>query len=66
MYAAGNGSKHRKYSWGDGEPHGRYGGIVADESAKRKFNDWTIFEGYDVGYIYTAPVGSFDPNEFGL
>jgi len=65
-YAAGNGSRHTKYSWGDGNPSGKNGGNVADMTAKRKFSDWTIFEGYDDGYVYAAPVGSFNPNSLGL
>jgi len=65
-YAAGNGSKHTKYSWGNGAPAGKKGGNVADESAKRKYSSWEIFDGYDDGYVYTAPVGKFEPNEFGL
>ncbi|MBM3238056.1 formylglycine-generating enzyme family protein [Candidatus Poribacteria bacterium] len=51
---------------------GGYGNF-ADESIKTKFLPsssgqvgWIIFEGYDDGYVYTAPVGSFSPNEFGL
>ncbi len=65
-YAAGNGSRHTKYSWGDGAPSGRKGGNVADETAKKRFSDWTIFPGYSDGYVFTAPVGSFAPNDFGL
>ena len=65
-YAAGNGEKHTKYSWGDGAPSGKRGGNVADESAKRVYSGWTIFEGYDDGYVHTAPVGSYFPNELGI
>jgi formylglycine-generating enzyme required for sulfatase activity len=65
-YAAGNGNKHTKYSWGNATPSGKQGGNVADETAKSKFNDWTIFEGYNDGSVYTAPVGSFAANEYGL
>jgi formylglycine-generating enzyme len=65
-YAAGNGSKHTKYSWGNSDPSGKKGGNVADKTAKARFTDWTIFDNYTDGYIFTAPVGSFDPNEFGL
>jgi formylglycine-generating enzyme required for sulfatase activity len=65
-YAAGNGTRHTKYSWGNGDPYGKAGGNVADESLKRKYSDGTIFSGYDDGYIFTAPVGSFNPNDFGL
>jgi formylglycine-generating enzyme required for sulfatase activity/serine/threonine protein kinase len=38
---------------------------VADESAKAKFPSWRSIKGRD-GYIFTAPVGSFRPNAFGL
>jgi formylglycine-generating enzyme required for sulfatase activity len=65
-YAAGNGSQHTKYSWGGGTPNGKQGGNVADETAKAKFG-WTgTFENYTDGFAYTAPVGSFNPNAFGL
>lgn len=65
-YAAGNGSKHTKYSWGNSNPTGRKGGNVADETLKKKFSQWKPFIGYTDGFVFTAPVGSFDSNEFGL
>jgi formylglycine-generating enzyme required for sulfatase activity len=65
-YAAGNGSRHTKYSWGDEWPSGKKGGNVADETAKKKNPDWTIFEGYEDGYVFTAPAGSYEANDFGL
>jgi formylglycine-generating enzyme required for sulfatase activity len=65
-YAARSGSKGYKYSWGNGNPDGNKGGNIADEAFKRVFKDWTIWEGYNDGYVFTAPVGSFEPNEFGL
>ncbi|MBK6932615.1 MAG: SUMF1/EgtB/PvdO family nonheme iron enzyme [Saprospirales bacterium] len=65
-YAAGNGGKHTKYSWGDDPPSGKQGGNVADETAKKRYSDWTIFDGYTDGHVYTAPVGQFDANAFGL
>lgn len=65
-YAARSGSKGYRYSWGNGSPTGRKGGNIADESAKRVFTGGTFWEGYDDGFVYTAPVGSFEPNEFRL
>ena len=65
-YAAGNGSRHTKYSWGNQPPAGKKGGNVADESAKKRYEDWKIFEGYTDGYVYTAPVTAFEANDFGL
>jgi formylglycine-generating enzyme required for sulfatase activity len=38
---------------------------VADEAAKAKFKSWTAIKAKD-GYLFTAPVGSFAPNAFGL
>ncbi len=69
-YAAGNGAKHTKYSWGNDQPSGRKGGSLADETGAEAYN-WNktaenIFLGYNDGYKSTAPVGSFLPNDFGL
>jgi formylglycine-generating enzyme len=65
-YAAGNSSKHTKYSWGNANPSVKRGDNVADETFKSKFSDWTIFEGYHDNFVYSAPVGSFAANELGL
>jgi len=65
-YAARNKGQRIKYSWGSADPTGRNGGNLADESAQRKFPDRTISEGFDDGYIFTAPVASYNPNELGL
>lgn len=40
-------------------------GNVADGTAKAKFPDWTTIAARD-GYVFTAPVGRFRPNAFGL
>ena len=64
-YAARNAGKHYKYSWGNGEPSGN----VADTAFKKIFKyvkPEQMFENYRDGYTYTAPVGSFKPNELGL
>ncbi|WNJ19793.1 formylglycine-generating enzyme family protein [Pontibacter sp. G13] len=65
-YAARNRGKRLEYAWGTGMPAGKDGGNVADETAKRKFDDWQIFQGFDDGHVFTAPVGSFPPNALGL
>jgi len=65
-YAARCGNKGYKYSWGNGNPVGKKGGNIADEALKRVFKNHTIWEGYNDGYVFTAPVGSFEPNDFGL
>jgi formylglycine-generating enzyme required for sulfatase activity len=41
------------------------GANVADQSAARRFPGWSVFA-CDDGYVFTAPVGSFKPNTFGL
>lgn len=69
-YAAGNGPKHTKFSWGNGDPTGKCGGSLADEQGAVHF-EWpksisNIFVGYNDGYSTTAPVGSFKANELGL
>jgi formylglycine-generating enzyme required for sulfatase activity len=56
---AARGSDGRKYPWGNGAPGSSRNGNFADEAAKRKYSNWSIVEGYDDGYVYTAPVGSF-------
>jgi formylglycine-generating enzyme required for sulfatase activity len=68
-YAAGNGAKHYKYSWGSYVPSGSENvGNVADETSHPKYGKWTNtgFDGYRDGYFFAAPVGSFQPNELGL
>ncbi|GAA4418957.1 hypothetical protein GCM10023187_52890 [Nibrella viscosa] len=63
-YAAGNGSAHTKFSWGDMEPSGLIQSNIADRSAKGLLS-WAN-ENINDGYRYTAPVGSYAPNRFGL
>ena len=67
-YAARSRGRKVKYAWGNGDPYmkGRKAANIADESAKRQYSDWPIWEGYDDGYVYTSPVGSFAPNDLGL
>jgi sulfatase modifying factor 1 len=38
---------------------------VADQRAAHRYPGWTVFP-CDDGYVYTAPVGSFKANSFGL
>ena len=56
------------YWWGDGNPGSRRVANLADLTNKRQFpgRPWPIMEGYDDGYARTAPVGSYEPNPFGL
>jgi formylglycine-generating enzyme required for sulfatase activity len=38
---------------------------IADETAARQYPGWTVHPCSD-GYVNTSPVGSFQPNDFGL
>lgn len=63
---AGRAGTRTIYWWGDGNPGSKRPANIADESAKRQFPDLPIMAGYDDGYDRSAPVGSFDPNPWGL
>ncbi|HRI59501.1 MAG TPA: SUMF1/EgtB/PvdO family nonheme iron enzyme [Saprospiraceae bacterium] len=65
-YAAGNGSKHTRYSWGNGDPNGRSGGNIADASAAKILDASSVFRAYNDGFVFGAPVGSYNSNEFGI
>jgi formylglycine-generating enzyme required for sulfatase activity len=56
------------YWWGNGNPGSRRVANIADMTNKQRFpgRPWPIMDGYDDGYGRTAPVGSFEPNPFGL
>ncbi|MBI4517889.1 MAG: SUMF1/EgtB/PvdO family nonheme iron enzyme [Deltaproteobacteria bacterium] len=58
---AARGTDGRKYPWGNigYEAVGKKVANIADESAKRTYSDWTVAQGYDDGYVGTAPVGKF-------
>jgi formylglycine-generating enzyme required for sulfatase activity len=76
-YAA-RGGRGYLFPWGNDLPgRGDRVGNVADEAlqkgdpelveAIRKVQpSWRIMEGYDDGYVYAAPVGSFEPNPYGV
>lgn len=66
-YAARSGGKSYEYAWGNGPVSAN----VYDEAAMRTFTikskpESALYRGYDDGYPYTAPVGSYKPNELGL
>lgn len=58
---AARGTEGWKYPWGNPgyEAGGPVRANIADESAKKKYPGWTVAEGYDDGFVGTAPVGSF-------
>lgn len=64
-YAAGNGSKHTTYSWGNSDSQ-NVSANVADLTSQKAAMSPEFFKNYTDGYVYTAPVGKFAPNELGL
>ena len=63
-YAARAGSDAVR-PWGDNASAACASANVADQSAAEQFPGWKVEPCTD-GYVYTAPVGSFKPNVFGL
>ena len=53
-----------KYSWGEQLPPAENSGNFADISSQSYLGE--ILFNYDDGYLGTAPVGSFDPNQYGV
>ncbi len=53
-----------KYSWGDQLPPAENSGNFADISAQTYLGE--ILFNYNDGYLATAPVASFNPNQYGL
>ena len=72
-FVARSGGKNYKFVWGnDSLPmiNGRNAANIKDETYKNAMPPDAklkpIWEGYNDGYLYTAPVGSFAPNELGV
>jgi formylglycine-generating enzyme required for sulfatase activity len=63
-YAARAGSATSRY-WGDDPNQGCAYANAADLDGKRVFVGWTVMKCRD-GQVYTAPVGSYRDNDFGL
>jgi formylglycine-generating enzyme required for sulfatase activity len=63
-YAARAGTTTSRY-WGDDPNEGCAYANAADLDGKKVFVGWTVMQCHD-GQVYTAPVGSYRNNEFGL
>jgi formylglycine-generating enzyme required for sulfatase activity len=61
-------NKHTIYAWGAKWPPPNAVGNYADNTAATRpgIASERVIPDYDDGFPYTAPVGSFQPNEFGL
>lgn len=59
--AARGGQEEKKYPWGDERPDGSQCNF-ADKNTDFYWSD----KNADDGYVFTAPVGSFPPNGYGL
>lgn len=66
-YAA-SAAQARIYPWGNHWPPTARDANLADLSARRHFGDpfGIVDDSFDDGYPFTAPVGRFEPNPFGL
>jgi formylglycine-generating enzyme required for sulfatase activity len=64
-YACRAGTTTRYYSGNDPETLATVGN-VADAAAKAQFPEWPWTIKANDGYVFTAPVGKFKPNAFGL
>ena len=64
-YACRAGTTTRYYSGDDPETLAKVGN-VEDAAANLKFPHWTNAIKASDGYVFTAPVGKFKPNAFGL
>ncbi|HTR42580.1 MAG TPA: SUMF1/EgtB/PvdO family nonheme iron enzyme [Pseudomonadales bacterium] len=54
------------FPWGTQFPPPPGAGNFADQAALNYFTNWPHIDSYNDGFVTTAPVGSFKPNEFGI
>jgi formylglycine-generating enzyme required for sulfatase activity len=63
-YACRAGTK-TAYPWGEKPDGGKGWANAADQTHRKQFPQWPAFS-WDDGYTFTAPVGKFQANAFGL
>ena len=66
QFAAGNGTKNTKFSWGDSLLTDQQVGNLYDTAVKEKLPVFISTTTYQDDYPFTAPTGSFPPNELKL
>jgi formylglycine-generating enzyme required for sulfatase activity len=65
-YAARGGEIGFRYAWGNDPLGPKIVANVSDENFVKVVTFWPTHEGYDDGYTFSSPVGSFPPNSLGL
>lgn len=65
-YAARGGERGDTFAWGNQPLGTEVVANVSDETYVKVVTTWPYTEGYDDGYTFAAPVGSFPSNAFGL
>lgn len=58
--------EHFSFAWGTQWPPPRLAGNLGDESLRRGTGQEPVIDGYDDGYVTTAPVMSLQPNPIGI
>jgi len=60
------GLSNQEWPWGGAPSPPKNFGNFQDESGRRHFTYWRVFDGYDDGWVASSPVCSFKKNPFGL